>query len=93
MENWYSKLSSPADKEVLIKAVITTLSSYCMSCFMLPMKLIKHITTVTRKYWWSSQQDKGKISWISWDKLTNHKGKRGLGIRYLKVFNIALLAK
>lgn len=93
MENWYSKLLSPAGKEVLSKAVVTALPSYCMSYFMLSLKLIKAIVAVTRRFWWSSQHDKSKVPWIAWDKMTNPKNLGGLGFRDLNDFNIALLAK
>lgn len=93
MENWYTKLLSPAGKEVLIKSVVTVLPTYSMSCFLLPVKIIKQMVAATRKFLWSSRKDRGKILWISWNKIIKSKDQGGLGIRDFKDFNIALLTK
>lgn len=39
-------------------------------------------------FWWYSHEDKGKIHWLSWDKLCVPKDRGGLGFK-----NQALLAK
>lgn len=93
MENWYTKFLSPAGKEVLLKAVVTAIPTYPMSCFMLPNKLLYQITKAMRKFWWSTDPKHRRIPWISWEKITRNKMDRGLGIRDLEDFNIALLAK
>lgn len=92
MESWYSKLLSPVGKEVMIKVVLTTLPTYCMSCFLLSMKLINKNNSAI-KHLVASNRDKYKILWIVWEKITKSKGEGGLGIRDIKDFNIALLAK
>ncbi|KAL0700618.1 hypothetical protein Bca4012_056740 [Brassica carinata] len=93
IENWYSKFLSPADKEVLLKAVITSLPTYTMSCFLLPKLLLKEITKAMRQFWWSAIRDKHVIPWIAWNKITSYKKEGGLGIRDMLAFNKALLAK
>lgn len=93
MENWYSKLLSPAGKEVLLKAVVTAIPTYAMSCFLLPYRLVDRVTQTMRRFWWSSDPTKNKMAWVAWDKITNSKNDGGLGIRNLMDFNIALLAK
>ncbi|XP_048630790.1 uncharacterized protein LOC125604440 [Brassica napus] len=82
-----------AGKEVLLKAVITALPAYTMSCFLLPKVLIQEITKAMRRFWWSANKDKHSISWIAWDKITASKKEGGLGIRDMMAFNKALLAK
>ena len=93
LDNWYSKLLSPAGKEILLKAVITALTTYTMSCFMLPKGLIKEITKAMRKFWWSANQDRYSIPWIVWNKITLTKKEGGLELRDMYAFNKALLAK
>lgn len=93
IDSWYSKFLSPAGKEVLLKAVITALPTYTMSCFMLPKMLIQDITKAMRKFWWSTNKDRKSMVWIKWDKITLSKKEGGLGFRDMLAFNKALLAK
>ena len=37
--------------------------------------------------------DKGKMMWISWEKLCTPKACGGMGFKQLKLFNLAMLAK
>lgn len=57
LESWYTKFLSPAGKEVMIKVVASALPTYCMSCFLLPMKLIHKISGAIRKLWWSTEKN------------------------------------
>ncbi|KAJ0264716.1 Reverse transcriptase zinc-binding domain-containing protein [Hirschfeldia incana] len=93
LDSWYNKFLTPAGREVLLKAVITALPTYTMTCFLLPKGLIQEITAAMRNFWWSGQKDRQKIPWISWKKITASKQEGGLGIRDLENFNLALLAK
>ncbi|KAG7557763.1 Zinc knuckle CX2CX4HX4C [Arabidopsis suecica] len=93
IESWYSKFLSPAGKEVLIKSVATALPTYCMSCFLLPKKLLNQISGYIRRFWWSSLKEKHKLPWVAWNNMTKLKQHGGMGFRDLSKFNIALLAK
>ncbi|XP_020874985.1 uncharacterized protein LOC110226750 [Arabidopsis lyrata subsp. lyrata] len=64
-----------------------------MSCFILPMKLIKQMTSAIRKFWWANFQNHSKISWIAWRKINDTKQMGGLRIRDLRDFNVAMIAK
>lgn len=93
LDSWYSKLLSPAGKEVLLKAVITAIPTYTMSCFILPKTLLQEITKAMRHFWWPSCKDKHKIPWIAWDKITESRKDGGLGIRDMLAFHKSLVAK
>lgn len=67
LDSWYNRFLSQAGKEVLLKAVITALPTYAMSCFLLPKGLLKEITSYMRNFWWSSIKDKHNIPWIGWN--------------------------
>lgn len=93
LESWYSKLLSPAGKEIMIKSVATALPTYTMSCFLIPKRLIAKLTAQIRRFWWSTVHDKQKIPWVAWSKMTQLKQYGGMGFKDLHQFNIALLAK
>ncbi|XP_058741000.1 uncharacterized mitochondrial protein AtMg00310-like [Vicia villosa] len=44
-------------------------------------------------FWWSGGQNNKGIRWMSWDKLTGPKNDGGLGLRDLRAFNMAMVAK
>ncbi|XP_071909589.1 uncharacterized protein [Coffea arabica] len=93
MQGWKHKLLSPGSKEVLIKAVVMAIPNYTMSCFKLPRSLCKDIGSRIAKFWWENGEGENRMHWASWKKLTEVKGKGGIGFRDLEAFNTALLAK
>lgn len=89
----YTRFLSPAGKEVLLKAVATAIPAYSMSCFLLPKRVLNQMTKAMRKFWWSNAKDRQGIPWIAWSTIVDSKSLGGLGIRDLKDFNLALVAK
>lgn len=75
---------SPVGKETLLKAIVTAIPTYAMSCFLMPYILLDHITKSLANSGGSVDRDKRNISWISWDKVTQAKQDGGIGIRYLR---------
>ena len=48
---------------------------------------------IIRNFWWGDEENKKKMHWLSWDKITRPKSQGGTGFRNLRVFNQALLAR
>ena len=84
---------SLAGKEVMLKAVAMAMPTYVMSCFKLPRKLCKDISTLMSNFWWGETEGRNKMHWISWDKMIAHKNAGCVGFKDLEAFNKALLGK
>jgi hypothetical protein len=93
IQGWKEKLLSRAGKETLIKAVVQVIPSYAMSCFDLTKSLCDEISTIICRFWWAQQENEKKLHWLSWQTLSSHKEKGGLGYRDLHLFNLAMLAR
>ena len=93
IQGWQEKLLSKARKEIIVKAVAQAIPTYAMSCFDLAKGLCDELSTIIGRYWWSQQDNVNKIHWLSWEKLTGSKKKRGLRFRDLYLFNQSMLAR
>ncbi|XP_026430550.1 uncharacterized protein LOC113327589 [Papaver somniferum] len=51
------------------------------------------LTRIMRNFLWDSAEDKRKMCWVSWRKIYTPMNKGGLGVKNLKLTNLALLSK
>jgi hypothetical protein len=91
--DWNEKYMSGAAKETLIKSVAQAITTYAMSVFKFPAGLCDELSQIIRDFWWGDEEEKRKVHWMAWDKLTLPKSQGGIGFRDLRMFNQALLAK
>ena len=87
---WTAKYLSGAGKMVLLKAVLSYMPNYAMSCFKLAKSLCKQVQSVLTRFWWDVKPEIRKMCWLSWDKMMLPKGARGLEFREIEIFNDAL---
>ena len=86
-------LLSRAGKEVLIKTVAQSITTYTMSVFQLLIKLCDELDAICARFWWGQVGNEWKIHWKSWDKLSISKKEGGMEFRDFRAFNLAMLAK
>ncbi|KAK4400699.1 putative ribonuclease H protein, partial [Sesamum angolense] len=92
VSGWKEKMLSHAGKEILIKSIVQSIPSYCMSCFKLPDSLLREIESIAANFFWSNTE-RNKIHWVAWDKMCISKKEGGLGFRKMQTFNVAMFAK
>ena len=78
------KLPSRGGKEVLINSVAQALPTYVMSCFLLPQEIIRKLTSVISRFWWSTKNNNRGLHWVAWKKICAPKEGGGLGSEILK---------
>ncbi|KAM0052343.1 hypothetical protein Hdeb2414_s0007g00247151 [Helianthus debilis subsp. tardiflorus] len=77
----------------LLKSVMETLPTYFFSLFKAPCKIIDQLKAKRRQFFRGGNEDKHKMSWVSWKVITSPIKEGGLGLTSLKEANIALLSK
>lgn len=95
IQEWRAKPISQGGKTVLIRNVAHVISTYSMSCFLLPKTLCHEMEQLYNNYWWRTGrgEDQKGINWLSWNNMSYAKSKGGLGFQNLHGYNIALLGK
>jgi hypothetical protein len=91
--DYCEKYMSGAAKETLVKSVVQAIPTYAMSVFLFSAGLCDELSQIIRNFWWGDEEDRKRVHWMSWDKMTKPKCKGGMGFRDLRLFNQALLAK
>jgi len=82
-----------ADRLVLLKFVLSSLSVYFLSFFKAPAGIISSIESIFKKKNWGWGEVNRKIAWIKWDSICLPKEDGGLRVRRVGFFNLSLLGK
>ncbi|GLT35476.1 hypothetical protein SLA2020_099250 [Shorea laevis] len=93
IKGWKTKLLSRAGREILIKAVVQAIPTYCMGCFKLPQNFLQSLNNIISNFWWGDNTDRRRIHWLRCDLICRPKRFGGLGFRDFRAFNLAMLAK
>ncbi|KAM6552325.1 hypothetical protein CsatB_002133 [Cannabis sativa] len=94
LEGWKMRTLSFAGRMVAISSVASTIPSYTMSTYQLPLSSCRDLDAIIRKFWWNGRLDKQRfLATISWDALCRPKCTGGLGFRRMEDINNAFLAK
>ncbi|GAU43075.1 hypothetical protein TSUD_194290 [Trifolium subterraneum] len=90
---WRNRFVSLGGRVVLLKSVLNSIPIFYLSFLKMPVKVWKQIVRLQRNFLWGGAGQERKIAWVSWDKICRPKNRGGLGIRDLRVVNLALLGK
>lgn len=80
LAGWQRKHLSFAGRVTLIKSVITAIPNYSMQTSLLPCSVVEGIEKIARGFLWGDSSNQRKIHHVGKGKVTQPKGKGGLGI-------------
>ncbi|XP_071699771.1 uncharacterized protein [Rutidosis leptorrhynchoides] len=90
--NWKSKFFSFAGRMQLISSVLVSMQIYWYSVFIISDSIIKEIEKMMRGFLWCQGEMQKCKAKVKWDIVCLPKDEGGLGIKKLKIWNIALLS-
>ncbi|MBA0710858.1 hypothetical protein Golax_010113, partial [Gossypium laxum] len=92
INSWAQRLLSFGGKEVFIKAVLQSIPTYTLSIFLALKSVIEDLQTKLSKTWWSGKE-KENFGRCSIERRCTIQKVGGLGIRDIRLFNLALLGR
>ncbi|XP_078175152.1 uncharacterized protein LOC144568653 [Carex rostrata] len=93
LNSWKSRMLSQAGRIVLIKSVLQALPIYFMATAVIPVKIIKKLNGLIRKFFWGKVDKQHYMALLAWEKVSAPISMGGLGLRDLQLMNKAMLLK
>jgi hypothetical protein len=93
LNSWGNKYISLGGRIVLLNSVLNSIPIFYLSFFKMPIKVVKKMKGIQRRFLWGGVGDNKKVCWVKWRNVCQPKSKGGLGVRDIKLVNISLLAK
>ncbi|KAK3224610.1 hypothetical protein Dsin_004472 [Dipteronia sinensis] len=90
---WKKKFLSKGGRLVLIKSVLSSIPTYYMSVFRMPVGVAQKIEKLQRSFLWGDGTEKRKLHAVDWTTVCKSKKKGGLGISRMLDKNFGLLFK
>lgn len=76
-----------------MKAVLGNLPTFYLSLFVAPIGVLNTLEGIRRKFIWGCVEDRKKIHWVAWEKITAPKDMGGLSVGSIRALNLSLLTK
>jgi len=92
LSSWKGRLLNKPGRVTLAKAVLTSLSTYCMQIQWFPQYACDTLDKGVRNFIWHGMNDHA-MHMVRWNKIIQPRNKGGLGIRTARLQNTALLGK
>ncbi|PWA98441.1 reverse transcriptase domain, Reverse transcriptase zinc-binding domain protein [Artemisia annua] len=93
LSSWKASVLSTAGRVILIKSVLESLPTYYFSLYKAPVAVVNKLESIVKRFFWGGSDEKNKIHWVAWDKVTKSKKDGGLGLSKLEECNNALVLK
>ncbi|XP_071730227.1 uncharacterized protein [Rutidosis leptorrhynchoides] len=93
MAGMQARMLSYGGRLTLIKSVLGSIGIYYLSLYKCPKNVLKILEGLRRSFFWGSDDETKKMSWIKWDSILSSLDKGGMGVGSLEAFNLALMFK
>ena len=90
---WKRQYISKGGRITLIRSTLSNLPIYFMSIFQIPRAVRIRLEKIQRDFLWGGGALEQKPHLVRWSIVCDDKGKGGLGVKSLGLFNKALLGK
>ncbi|KAJ0547822.1 hypothetical protein HanIR_Chr08g0376521 [Helianthus annuus] len=90
---WKASVLSLGGRVTLVNAVLESLPNYFFYLYKAPVRVVKDLEKLIRKFLWGGNNDGAKLHWVAWDRIASPSWAGGIGLCSLGIINKALLAK
>uniref|UniRef100_A0A453BTU3 Reverse transcriptase domain-containing protein n=1 Tax=Aegilops tauschii subsp. strangulata TaxID=200361 RepID=A0A453BTU3_AEGTS len=91
--SWIGNAASSGGRLTLLTSVLSLLSLYHMSMWLMSKTFIERLDKHRRKFFWHGCNKKNRYYLVKWKRVCRLKGKGGLGVKDLRKQNISLMVK
>lgn len=92
-EAWIGNAASMGGRHALLDSVITQISLYHMSMWLMNKTFIEKLDKHRRRFFWQGCNKKKRYYLVKWNRICRSKENGGLGIKDLRKQNISLMVK
>lgn len=92
-EAWIGNAASMGGSLTLLDSVVTQISLYHMSMWLMSKTFIEKLDKHRRKFFWQGCNKKMRYHLVKWGRICRSRDKGGLGVKDLRKQNISLMVK
>jgi hypothetical protein len=93
LASWKKLYLSKGGRVTLIHSTLSSIPTYFLSLFLIPVSVAKKLERLQREFLWSGLGDETKFHLVNWNRVCSPIKVGGLGVRNIIKFNQALLGK